>query len=194
MAFMYLFDLVDFDADGEVCASQKFDENHAKANYLYLLSKYNQKILDMQGLKVPEFFKTELAGLLAEVENGADFSKAKRAVLENCSPKVKMLERESDSDRELVALLNENVSYGDRSFANKLSAATNGKHVEYIITKTSGDIFGRVLNSLEIDANLSEKSTKSKIYKDVIEYNGLMASLEKVGTKEAGISAVKAYA
>ena len=40
---MYLFDLVDFNEDGAVSATKLFDENHAKANYLYLVSKYNQK-------------------------------------------------------------------------------------------------------------------------------------------------------
>lgn len=192
MAFMYLFDLVDFDEKGEVCKSGKFDENKTKANYLYLVSKYNQKILDMQGLKVPEFFKTELATLLTEVENGADFAAAKRKVLANCSPKVKMLERESDSDKEFVSLLNQNISVGDKNFASKMAASTSTKQTEYIITKASGDVFGRIISGLQAD--MSDKSTRSKIYKDVIEYNGFMATLEKVGAKDAGLETAKLYA
>ena len=192
MAFMYLFDLVDFDEKGNVCQSKKYDENKAKANYLYLVSKYNQKVLDMQGLKVSDFFKTELADILSAVENGADFAQARQTVLANCAPKVRMLERESDNDKHFISILNENVSYADKNFANKISSATNGKHVEYIITKTSGDIFGRVLDALQKEDCMAEKSTRSKIYKDVIEYNGLMASLDKVAVKDGKLE--KLYA
>ena len=191
---MYLFDLVDFNEDGEVCASKLFDENHTKANYLYLVSKYNQKFLDMQGLKVPEFFKNELAGILAGVEMGDDFEKAKKIVISNCLPKVKMMERESDSDKEFIASMNEFVSYDDKKFKKDIETATNGKHNEYIITATSGQILDSVFKNLQNPENLNDKILKSKIYKDVISYNGLMASIEKVGTKDNAVSDVKVIA
>ena len=65
MDFLYLFNLLDFDNKGQVMATSDVDLNHARSNYLYLLSKYNQRLLE-DGEKIPEFFKTELAKVLEE--------------------------------------------------------------------------------------------------------------------------------
>ena len=45
--------MVDFDDKGEVCATKSCDLGSARANYLYLLSKYNQTLLQNEKLPIP---------------------------------------------------------------------------------------------------------------------------------------------
>lgn len=178
MDFLYLFDLLKFDATGSVCETSSCDENKAKSNYLYLISKYNQKFLE-DGEKVPEFFKAELADVLKSVEAGGDFAKAKEKVLKNCKKIVADAGKNARNDMALVLRLNSELISRENEFANEFSRAINNIQLAYIITSISGKIFEDIL-SIQKEEELSQKD-KSKMFKKVIEYNCLIktASLVK---------------
>ena len=178
MEFIYLFDLLKFDIKGDVCETQKCDENKAKANYLYLLSKYNQKFLN-NGERLPEFFKNELEGLMHKVGEGEGFEEAKELVLKNCKDEVQILAKNAHDNRDLICRLNELMIVKESEFANEFRKAVNNIQLAYIITSISGKIFEEILD-LQHKDTLSVKD-RSKMFKRVIDYNCLikMAALVK---------------
>lgn len=178
MEFIYLFDLLKFDIKGDICETQKCDENKARANYLYLLSKYNQKLINKTE-KLPDFFKNEMDNIMQNVEAGGDFEKAKKLVLENCKKEVQDLAKNSRGDRGLICRLNELMIANESEFANEFRRAVNNIQLAYIITSISGKIFEEILD-LQHRENLSIKD-RSKMFKRVIDYNCLikMAALVK---------------
>lgn len=191
MSFLYLFDLIDFDKDGQVCAVSNARENvslgQARSNYLYLISKYNQLLMQEDGAKIPEFFKEELSDMLKDVEAGRDFQEAKEKVLANCTTKVKAM-AEGSSDRELVEKLNAKVSIKDEELAKRTSKKVNSLNLAYIITLISGKVLDKTAGEKEIflqSTNEEEKGKlKSKLYKNVIKYNNLVHTVEKVRSGE----------
>ena len=180
MDFIYLFDLLRFDIKGNVCDTQKCDENKAKANYLYLLSKYNQKFMN-KNEKLPDFFKTELESVMQGVMAGESFEKAKKLVLENCKKEVREFAKNACSERALICRLNELMRIKESEFANEFKRAVNNIQLAYIITSISGKIFEEILD-LQHNETLSVKD-RSKMFKRVIDYNCLvkMAALVKEG-------------
>lgn len=187
--FLYMFGMLDFDKNGKVCevVSKKdnvvlMDAGHSRANYLYLLSKYNQKLAKDLGYTVPDFFKSQLNHVLLDVENGGNFEKAKKLVLENCIDEVKTFAKENDSDKLLIEKLNKINSIEDEIFAKKFSKADNNLHLQYIITNISGSIFDNIFSLKSQD--LSDVKTKSKLFKEIIKYNGLMDASEKIKNNE----------
>lgn len=184
MSFLYLFDMVDFDDKGEVCATKSCDLGSARANYLYLLSKYNQTLLQNEKLPIPAFFKEDLEGVLVSIRKGEDFEIAKSQILENCLNNVKILAKQSKSDKELISKLNDFVSENDKEFADKFSKAVNNLQLEYIITSISGNVFEELVKTLcKVDA-LQDKKIKSNTYKNIIKYNSLVATADKVKNTE----------
>ncbi len=176
MSFLYFFDLLDFDAKGNVCATKSADLAHARSNFLYLISKYNQMFLKDENLPIPSFFKEELQAILQDVEQGGDYQQAKNQVLRSCLPKVQVYSR--GSERELVSALADKISLKDMAFADEMKSAVNNLQLAYIITHISGKKFesiGRALASENPDTQ-----TKSKMFKDIITYNSLVGTAEKV--------------
>lgn len=187
--FLYMFGMLDFDKNDKVCevVSKRdnvvlLDKDRARSNYLYLLSKYNQKLAEEMGVKIPDFFKTELSNVLASVENGGNFEKAKALVLSNCVPMLQEIAGKKVSDKKLIETLNECVSLDDELFAKKFSKADNNLHLQYIITNISGSIFDNIFALKTKD--LSDVKTKSKLFKEIIKYNGLMLASAKVKNNE----------
>lgn len=183
MEFLYLFDLLKFDTEGNVCGTSECNEGTAKANFLYLLSKYNQKFLD-KNEKVPDFFKVDLSEILKDVENGGDFEKAKALILKNCKKIVVEADKNTRTDYALVLKLNNELISRESEFANEFQKAINNIQLAYIITSISGKIFEEIL-TIQKSGDLSAKD-KSKMFKRVIEYNCLIKTAALV--KENKIS------
>ena len=189
MSFLYLFDMVDFDKETKnVCETNRFTLEQARSNYLYLVSKYNQNLLKEKDIEVPEFFKEGLSDVLQNVEKGGDFEKAKGSVLKNCLPEVKKAAQGVNCDEALIIRLNELVAENDKQFASKFSKAVNNLQLSYIITQISGRIFDE---TVMLSLDLSDKKSKSNAFKNVIKYNGLMATADKVKQNEISASDYK---
>lgn len=184
MCFVYFFDLFDFDNEGKVCASKKADIMHARSNFLYLISKYNQNFLQEEKLPIPAFFKEELASVLNDVESGKDYEECKNKVFSACLPKVQILK--SLSEREMIERLSEQVSVKDMAFADKFKEAANHLQLAYIITHISGNKFQGIWKQLSSEEPL-QKADKSKLYKDIIIYNSLTNTAEKVKNSEGAV-------
>lgn len=180
MSFIYLFEKVDFDKDGNVCETKTCNINKARSNFLYLVSKYNQQLLQQNELSIPAFFKEDLASLLQKVEGGYDFSKAKKVVFENCIPQVQKLAKDSKSDKETISKLNETVYIKDADVVSDLKKADNQKHREYILTSISGKLFENVFAQMMKSDIEADKKAKSNLYKDIIKYNSLVLEADKV--------------
>ena len=191
MSFVYFFDLVDFDAKGNVCETKRFDKNHARANYLYLISKYNQQFLADKKMEIPAFFKTDLNVVLLATENGVDFKKAKQMVLANCTPEVQYWALKTKTDRDFIQALNTNVSIKDKAFAKNFSDNMNNLHLAYVITAISGNIQMAITKILTEEKALSDAKTKSLVFKDIIKYNALVDTAEKVQSNQLTTSDVK---
>ncbi|MBP3432086.1 MAG: hypothetical protein J6K39_04475 [Clostridia bacterium] len=187
MSFLYLFDLLDFDANGNVAAGKSVSLEESRSNYLYLLSKYNQAFLQEEKVAVPQFFKEELSSVLSSVEKGGDFAKAKKQVLSNCLSKVQKCAE--GSDKTLILALNDQVSVSDKNFADKVGNETNNLKLEYIITIFSGKVFDNICS---LQAQAATKENKSKLFKEVIKYNSLVSSASKVRENKAAMEEVAA--
>lgn len=189
MSFLHLFGMVEFDKETKnVCATSRFNLEQARSNYLYLVSKYNQNLLKEKNMEVPEFFKDELSNVLKNVEKGGDFEKAKSLVLRNCLLEVQKQAKGASCDESLIVRLNELVAENDKQFASKFSKAVNNLQLSYIITQISGKIFDETV-TLSLD--LSDKKAKSNAFKNIIKYNGLIATADKVKSNEISVSDYK---
>ena len=184
MDFLYLFDMVNFDENGNICAGKDGLEI-SRSNFLYLVSKYNQTILQEENLPVSDFFKTELAEVLEEVEKGGDFDKAKGEVLSNCHLKVQQLALSAKSAKALISSLNANISARDEAFAKLVGKNVNHLQLAYIITSLSGKVEKKIEDTLQ--GEVSGKNEKSKVFKDMIKYNRLMLTAQKVSTRELSV-------
>lgn len=178
MSFIYLFDKIGFDKNGAVCATKACTLEQARSNFLYLLSKYNQHFLQEDKLPIPAFFKENLSGVLSGVENGENYESAKKEVLKNCTPKVITLAKGVKSEQEMISKLNDLVYVND-SKVGDLKKADNKKHLEYILTALSGNVFESVFAQINSGAE-AEKKTRSNLYKDIIKYNSLVSTADKV--------------
>lgn len=183
---LYLFDLMDFDVNGDVIESKKFNIGSARANYLYLLSKYNQKLLE-KGEGISDFFKSELSNLLENVKAGKDFENAKKCVLEHCKEEVCQIAYDAKSDKELIEKLNiVAVKKVDSEFSKDFGKAINNLQLVYIITNITDKICSELENFDKNELENDDKTKllmKSKFFKKVINYNSLfqMASLVAEG-------------
>ena len=180
MEFLYLFDLIDFDENGNVCEDGQ-GISQSQSNFLYLLSKYNQVILKEENLPIPDFFKSELFSVLEAVCEG-NFGESKKKVLANCHLKVQQIANSVKSDKELISLLNDTISAKDENFAKLVGKNVNHLQLAYIITSLSGKIEKKI--ELAIENGLQDKMVKSKTFKDIIKYNRLMLTAQKVGSGE----------
>ena len=179
MSFVYLFDLLDFDVNGCVCESKHADLSHARSNFLYLISKYNQMMLQEEKLPVPAFFKEELGFVLADVENGGNFETAKNKVVENCLPSVQLFA--NLNEKEMVGSLSEKVSIKDVEFSQKVKKSVNNVQLGYIITQNLGKVFNKIC-ALQVAEQ--SKENKSSLYKQIIKYNSLTSVAEKVSKND----------
>ena len=178
MCFLYMFDLLDFDSQGKVRESKGVTIEKAHANFLYLVSKFNQNLLKENGLPVPAFFKEELAGVLEDVEKGWDYDVAKKKVFSQCLPQIAALA--GRSDKEVVSALVESSSVADLDFADKFKDIKNHLQLEYVMTITSGKVFNKI-EALKTEE--MTKENKSKLFKEVIRYNSLVCAAERVREK-----------
>ena len=179
MKFTYYFDLFDFDENKNVCASKKYTLPFARSNFLYMVAKYNQTLLQNQNLPLPAFFKENLKQLLQAVEAGEDFLKVKQAVVNACLPEVQLLANKAD--QEFLLALGEKAKLKDEAFAEKFKTAKNHLQLSYIITNISGKKFEQIFKLLQAE---QDDKTKSAIFKGVIQYNALINVAEKV--KDSG--------
>ena len=191
MGFLYLFDTIEFDAAGDVCASKSVSLQQARSNYLYLVSKYNQMFLKEEGQEVSAFFKEELASVLAEVEKGGDFAKAEKKVLANCLPKVQELFAACQSRRQFVGDLNGKTAVEDKKIVEKVGVAENRLHKEYLLTKVAAQVFESVVVASAKEGAMADKKTKSAIFKDIIKYNSLISTASMLKTAEAKVQTSK---
>lgn len=176
--FLYLFNTVEFDKNGNVCKTNTYSENEAKANYIYLISKYNQKLLK-EGEKFDDFFKTDLQNVLGDVKNGGDFEKAKKTVLAHCKEERILEFKRAKNDKDFIQMLNEKTTTQETSFAAKFQTATNNLHLSYMITSITGNMFNDILK-------LGDEDVKSRSikYKKIIEYNALTLIADKLAKNE----------
>ncbi len=181
MDFLYLFGLVKFDIYGNI-TSDGGKEGISRSNYLYLVSKYNQTILQEENLPISDFFKTELQAVLKAVENGGNFAKAKEKVLSNCHLKVQKAALSCGCDKDFILKLNETISARDEAFAKFVGQNINHLQLAYIITSISGKVESKIEGLLF--EGLNSKSEKSKAFKEMIKYNRLMLTAEKVAAGE----------
>ena len=175
MSFLYLFDLMDFDEHGKVKEAKGITLSQARSNFLYLVSKYNQKFLKEKNLPVPSFFKEELSGLLTYVEMGRDYELIKKKVLSACLPRISALS--NINERELIFSLNSQVTLDDLDFADKFKDIKNTLQLEYIMTTISGKIYDKIFS---LFSQPMTKENKSKLYKEIINYNALVSATSKV--------------
>lgn len=175
MDFLYLFDLVDFDAKGNVVGTKTVEISKARSNFLYLVSKYNQFFLKEEKLPVPEFFKEKLSAVLADVEACGDYAAARKTVIAACLPKVQLYAKKSDKD--LILALGNLVILKDKEFADTFQTAKNNLQLEYIITHISGLKYESILRLLKNDLS---KEDKSKLFRSIIQYNSLINTAQRV--------------
>ncbi|MGN1201314.1 MAG: hypothetical protein ACI4R8_03570 [Candidatus Caccovivens sp.] len=187
MNYLYLFDLVDFDVNGDVCATKRCDLKQAQQNYLYLVSKYNQNLLKEQNLPLSTFFKEDLQNVLK-----MPYSFARKEVFANCLPEVEGLS--NLSDRDVILSLSENAKFADEKFACKvntaLEKAINNLNIEYILTSFSGKKYDEITSMMSND--YSEPAVKSKLFKDVIAYNSLVNLATNVNINDMNFSTANA--
>ena len=187
MRFLYYYDLIDFDSVGNVKGTKNCDDkNKVVANFLYMICKYNQNLLHEKSLKkgekleLPAFFKTDLNNLLNDVENGTvskEYAIVK--ISKNCLPEVKKICDEAKNDREILEKLNDLVDVNSLEFAEKFKKVTNKKQLEYIMTHISAKLMDEINDLLcEID----DSKIKSKVYKKIIYYNGLVNAATELHT------------
>lgn len=153
--FLYLFDLMDFDINGKVCASKSVDLPHAQSNFLYLICKYNQMILKTLQQPMPIFFKEKLSNLLSQLENGeVSFEKAKHEVLSECHKSVQ--EMSAQNDKTLILKLREFVSLDKvascdknvNKFVSDLHTVENVLEKENKLTRESGKKFNNIIQMI----------------------------------------------
>ena len=176
--FLYLFNVVDFDEKGAVCKTKEYEENDAKANFLYLVSKYNQKLLE-ENEKIDDFFKNDLQNVLDSVKNGGDFDKAKKEVVAHCKSDVRNEFKSAKSDEDFIKKLNQIMVKHETGFAKQFEKAVNNLQLSYIITSISGNLFNEILELG--DGTVKEKSN---MYKKIVDYNALIHIAEKVASNE----------
>lgn len=181
MSFLYLYDIVDFDENGNIKKTKRYNnENVVASNFLYLICKYNQIILqnevDDRGekLELSPFFKEKLSPLLEDVEKGVSSKEYALQIISNsCLPKVQKILQEAKNDSEIISKLNALVSVEDNKFSEKVRGITNKKQQEYIMTKLSGELMDEISSLLDRQEENSPKE-KSILYKKIIRYNGLV--------------------
>lgn len=189
--FIWLSDLIGFDAAGELSATKICSIEQVCSNFLYIVSKYNQRLIKDEAKtsnvkpKLPEFFMTELKGLLQKVENKEiSFEKAEKQVISNCLPSIQKTYKNAKSKRDILCKLCEQVTLSDEDFTNKnaKTLASNGgknKFLQYIMTVVSGSLMTQVEKSI-CDGGLTDDKEKSKIFKGIISYNTLVQTAERL--------------
>lgn len=183
MAFLYFFDELNFDEKGEVCETKTVDKNNARSNFLYLICKYNQELLNEKNEPIPEFFKTGLNKLLDEVENGKNYEKNKKQILSECIPEVQACA--NSSDRAMILQLNEFVSVSDKELSKKFE---NDLHRNYVQTHISGRLFDEIERAKKTMMIKPEKKVKSEIFKKMIKYNRLASAMDNMKTYEKDLA------
>ena len=189
MNFIYLFDLLDFGENGQVVATESYQLNYARSNFLYLIAKYNQKVLEIEKKPIPQFFKEGLKDLLVCVENETqDFQTAKKVLFSQCEPAVREIAEKATSDKEVIGVLNNLVALKDRSFlrdamlADHLRNAINNKETTYYLTSYANSRFFDSAVMLQAKPECDAKE-KSVLYKSVISYNSMIKTAELVEAK-----------
>lgn len=191
--FIYLFDLLDFDECGKVCATKFMDLKRAQSNFLYLISKYNQMFLKGQGLKLPDFFIEELSDVLIDLETeGKTFEQAKELVLKHCVPQVQKFA--TQEDKNLFLNLRDKVGFDTLSFSDKsvkkmvdnFETCVNDKEKGNRITRKAAEKFNNICQVIAnhlLDKEF-DKYEKSFLFKEIISYNSLVKEAVKTDIKE----------
>lgn len=191
--FIYLFDLLDFDRHGNVCATKFMDLKHAQSNFLYLISKYNQMFLKEQDIDLPAFFKEDLADVLIDLETEEKtFEQAKALVLNHCLPQVQKFATENE--KSLFLNLRDKVGFATLSVSDKsvkkmvdnFETCVNNKEKGNRITRKAGEKFNNICQVIAnhlLDKEF-DKNEKSFLFKEVIAYNSLVKEAVKTDSKE----------
>lgn len=187
--FLYMFDLLDFDENGKVCATTDVDLAHARSNYLYLISKYNQMFLEENKVPVPEFFKTQLKDILFDIENNGNFEKAAKCVIMNCCPKVQLIAKISKSQKDIIEKLNSKIVLQDKVMVEHCQKSKNERELEYRLA------FLLAANSKTIERlkkeDLSVVSNKSKLFKNIIGANSMTETSVRLHNGEISLEQLK---
>ena len=190
MSFLYYYDLVDFDKNGNVKETKTCaDLKKVTSNFIYLICKYNQNILHEKVLKTGKkmelspFFKEGLGDLLDKVEKGRVSKEfAILEVAEKCLPEVKKICKEAINDREILTKLNSLVDINSQEYAKKFKTAVNKKQLEYIMTHISSQLMDEI-NALLKEGD-EDKKIKSTLYKKIISYNGIVNAVTNLAWNE----------
>ncbi len=190
MSFLYLYELMDFDENGNIKATKRYnDDKIVASNFLYLICKYNQFVLQDEAKKkgekaeLPPFFKENLSTLLEKVENGETSKEyALVKISKECTPEVREICEKSINDEEIIEKLNGLITLDGLSFNKRVKGIINQKQKEYIMTKISGDLMDEITNLLAGVYNEEDEPAKikSSLYKKVISYNGLVNATMKL--------------
>lgn len=188
MNFLYLYDLIDFDENGNVKETSLYDSDKKVAsNFLYLICKYNQFLLktseksqkEDEKVELPAFFKENLTPLLQKVEKGETSKEyALYKVSEYCLPTVKKIIEEAKNDEEIIHNLNTLVDIDAQKYSKKFKNIQNNKQREYIMTIIIGNLMEEIKRDLpQVD---HDQKDKSSVYKKIISYNGLVSAISKM--------------
>ena len=186
MSFLYLYELMDFDENGNIKATKRYnDDKIVASNFLYLICKYNQFVLQDEAKKkgekaeLPPFFKENLSTLLEKVENGETSKEyALYKVSEYCLPTVKEIIEEAKNDEEIIHNLNTLVDIDAQKYSKKFKNIQNNKQREYIMTIIIGNLMEEIKRDLpQVD---HDQKDKSSVYKKIISYNGLVSAISKM--------------
>ena len=106
---------------------------------------------------------------------GRDYELIKKKVLSACLPRISALS--NINERELIFSLNSQVTLDDLDFADKFKDIKNTLQLEYIMTTISGKIYDKIFS---LFSQPMTKENKSKLYKEIINYNALVSATSKV--------------
>lgn len=186
MGFVRFFDLFDFDTNGDVCATKLCDENKARSNYLYLICKYNQRILKAKKKETPEFFIEPLTKVLEAVEQGANYKKARVGIAKYCEPEVAEILTKNSSDRLAIMAINELTSRYVRSidFEKKMRNSQFGANPTYathVLCVLAGKVDSDIERNIE---NVDDPSVKKNVFKNIVTTNCIMCDMQKLAHEE----------
>lgn len=188
MAYLNMFNLIGFDANGEVCATEICNLNKSRSNFLYLVCKYNLQFLKEKGQECPEFFKESLSRVLEAVEQGANYKKARVGIAKYCLPEVGDLLSSNATDKAVVVALNEKMTQVCKpdevlSLVGKQKCDTkvNKDMITYIITHFAGKVDAEIEKDIK---NIDDPKSFRRLFKNIIKSNSLVLSAQKIQTGE----------
>ena len=150
-----------------------------KVYFLYLLSKYNQLILEETKTEIPEFFKKEFKEeILPMVEQGGSFEKAAKVVLSNCCKEVLLLTKGAKSQKDIIEKLHGRMVMQDKMVGEKCRSSKNHLEAKYLMSVVAGNCFDTIHKLKQKDLTIVKN--KSGLFKNVIGYNSLSDACDRL--------------